>query len=290
MDKNYYELPYTHEELLTLLEKISELENLEGIQGPAGPQGERGPTGPQGPKGDKGDQGEPGPQGLQGLQGEQGPAGKDADVTALQQEIAELKSTINELTQVPEIVIANKNIESEMEYLNERTQDENVIGIVMDPRLAHGLSSFYPYIKIEDFINNKTIQSNSIIEKNKIRSIQGLDLKFEETKLYNTKTKTVYFTKVPCLENSDPSNDTDASWCPRSPLEESVRLLPGDSNYSYSGRTLGFGVDSDTFYNQFKNNEVEVYGYFIFYFEVILKNSTVKIIEVPYSTKIIYNW
>ena len=117
MDNNYYELPYTHEELLALLEKINNLKNLEGIQGPAGPQGEQGPVGPQ------------------------GPPGKDADVSALQQEIAELKSTINELTQVPEIVIANKNIESEMEYLNERTQDKNVIGIIIDPWVYADISS-----------------------------------------------------------------------------------------------------------------------------------------------------
>ena len=85
-EKNYFELPYTHEELVILLDKINDLESSEGIQGP---QGERGPVGPQGPKGDKGEtgpqgiQGEQGPkgdkgeQGDPGPQGEQGPAGKD---------------------------------------------------------------------------------------------------------------------------------------------------------------------------------------------------------------------
>ena len=71
-EKNYFELPYTHEELVILLDKINDLESSEGIQGP---QGERGPAGPQGLKGDKGDKGETGPQGIQGEQGEPGPQG-----------------------------------------------------------------------------------------------------------------------------------------------------------------------------------------------------------------------
>ena len=85
----YFQLGFTHEELIELLEKINNLEVEGGIQGIQGPQGERGPAGPQGiqgPKGDKGDtgpqgiQGEPGPQGIQGPVGPQGPAGKDAEL------------------------------------------------------------------------------------------------------------------------------------------------------------------------------------------------------------------
>lgn len=76
----YFQLGFTHEELVELLEKINNLEIEGGIQGIQGPQGERGPVGPQGPKGDKGEQGEPGPQGEQGPVGPQGPAGKDAEL------------------------------------------------------------------------------------------------------------------------------------------------------------------------------------------------------------------
>ena len=273
MDNKYYELPYTHEELLQILENIKNLTNIEGIQGP---QGEMGPAGPQGPKGDKGDP------------GEQGPAGKDADVTALQQEIEELKSTINKLTQVPEIVIANKNIESEMEYLNERTQDENVIGIIINFKINKSLYHLYPYLTIENFINNKIMQPDSILEKNIIRNIQGIDLKFKESKIYNEETKTLYFTNETRMEDS---SDSDECWDSVSPLDHSVWLIKGDSNHTYSGKTFSFGGinNTDTFVEQFKNNEVEVYGYFIFYFEVLFKDSIVKLIEVPYSTKIIHH-
>ena len=256
MDKDYYQLPYTHEELLELLERIKNLESIEGIQGPAGPQG---------------------------------PPGKDADVSALQQEIAELKSTINELTQVPEIVIANKNIESEMEYLNERTQDENVIGIIINFRIGKSLYYLYPYLVIESFINNKIMQPNSILEKNIIRNIQGIDLKFKETKLYNEQSKTIYFTN----ETRTDSSDSDVCWDSVSPLDHAIWLIKGDSNHTYSGKVFSFGGinNTDIFYEQFKNNEVDVYADFVFYFEVLSKNSSiVKSIEIPYSTKIIYNW
>ena len=195
-EKNYFELPYTHEELMILLDKISDLESSEGIQGP---QGERGPAGPQGIQGPKGDK------------GEQGPAGKDADVTALQQEIAELQSTINELTQVPEIVIANKNIESEMEYLNERTKDENVIGIIIDPYVlptgSYGwsniFSSPFPYFDIYstiEFINNNIIHSNKIEEtrinefkkiKIEMREKESQDLKWAYSGVYHINKKNI---------------------------------------------------------------------------------------------------
>lgn len=47
-ENNYFELPYTHEELVTLLDKMNDLEVSEGIQGPQGPQGEQGPKGEDG--------------------------------------------------------------------------------------------------------------------------------------------------------------------------------------------------------------------------------------------------
>ena len=87
----YFQLGFTHEELVELLEKINNSEVEGGIQGIQGPQGERGPVGPQGPKGDKGETGKDGingkdftfdmftPEQLELLRGPQGEAGKDAE-------------------------------------------------------------------------------------------------------------------------------------------------------------------------------------------------------------------
>ena len=212
MDKDYYQLPYTHEKLLELLERINDLKSIEGIQGPAGPQGERGPMGPQGPQGERGEQG------MQGPQGEQGPAGKDADVSALQQEIAELKSTINELTQVPEIVIANKNIESEMKYLNERIQDENVIGIIIDPYVTFGEYASITH-KWESWINNdwtgspdwycnfkyinNIIRTSNNIKTNKINKINRILIRVSENDFYNIESNTVHIETENIISDSD---------------------------------------------------------------------------------------
>lgn len=275
MNKNYYELPYTHEELLALLEKINNLNNLEGIQGP---QGEQGPMGPQGPKGDKGEQGEAGPE---------GPAGKDADVSVLQQEIEELKSTINELTQLPEIVIANKNIESEMEYLNERTQDENVIGIIIDPKISVSSSSvrFCDFDISLEFINNDCTYFDAI-KTNRIKSMDSFILRFEENNIYNAGV-TLYF------REPIPTSSTNWYWTTTSFLEDSIyhtvkQDIDFDSFKTNEGESFGkcYSLIKDV-----KDKKTELLVYLIFHISLMPNNnapSVIKTIEIPYSTKINY--
>lgn len=65
-----------------------------GPVGPAGPQGVPGPIGPVGPIGPIGPQGIQGIPGPQGPVGPQGPPGTPADTTAIEAEIADLKSQI----------------------------------------------------------------------------------------------------------------------------------------------------------------------------------------------------
>jgi hypothetical protein len=69
-------------EIQRIHELIREIKTIPGPTGPAGADGKPGPTGIAGAKGDKGDAGVPGPQ---------GPAGTAADVTALREEIEQLK-------------------------------------------------------------------------------------------------------------------------------------------------------------------------------------------------------
>jgi hypothetical protein len=68
-----------------------------GEQGPVGPKGDRGEQGipgKQGPKGDRGEKGDTGPQGPQGERGEKGEPGKDADFTAIQNEVNKFKEVL----------------------------------------------------------------------------------------------------------------------------------------------------------------------------------------------------
>jgi hypothetical protein len=69
----------------------------EGLQGPKGDRGDRGDSGIKGAKGDrgeKGDQGERGLQGEKGDKGDKGDPGKDADFTAIQQEVNKFKEVL----------------------------------------------------------------------------------------------------------------------------------------------------------------------------------------------------
>lgn len=73
---------------------------LDGKEGPQGPKGDKGDRGDSGIKGAKGDRGEKGDQGERGLQGEKGDKGdkgdpgKDADFTAIQQEVNKFKEVL----------------------------------------------------------------------------------------------------------------------------------------------------------------------------------------------------
>ena len=73
------------------------LDGKEGLQGPKGDKGDRGDSGIKGAKGDrgeKGDQGERGLQGEKGEKGDKGDPGKDADFTAIQQEVNKFKEVL----------------------------------------------------------------------------------------------------------------------------------------------------------------------------------------------------
>jgi hypothetical protein len=65
-----------------------------GPQGPKGERGEQGLAGKPGLKGDKGDRGEKGDPGPQGEKGEKGDPGKDADFTAIQEEVNKFKEVL----------------------------------------------------------------------------------------------------------------------------------------------------------------------------------------------------
>lgn len=66
----------------------------QGLQGPKGEPGERGIPGIQGPQGEKGDKGDKGDSGPQGEKGDKGDPGKDADFSAIQQEVNKFKDVL----------------------------------------------------------------------------------------------------------------------------------------------------------------------------------------------------
>jgi hypothetical protein len=73
------------------------LDGKEGLQGPKGDKGDRGDPGIKGAKGDrgeKGDQGERGLQGEKGDKGDKGDPGKDADFTAIQEDVNKFKEVL----------------------------------------------------------------------------------------------------------------------------------------------------------------------------------------------------
>ena len=70
------------------------LDGKEGTQGPKGDKGDRGESGIQGLKGNKGDRGEKGDLGPKGEKGDKGDPGKDADFTAIQEEVNKFKEVL----------------------------------------------------------------------------------------------------------------------------------------------------------------------------------------------------
>ena len=70
------------------------LDGKEGPQGPKGDKGDRGDPGIKGAKGDRGEKGNQGERGLQGEKGDKGDPGKDADFTAIQQEVNKFKEVL----------------------------------------------------------------------------------------------------------------------------------------------------------------------------------------------------
>ena len=204
---------------------------------------------------------------------------KDAEIAALQKEIAELKSTINELTQVPEIVIANENIESEMAYLNERIKDENVLGLKIDPyvTLGSGTSNKWEdwldndwtgnpswYCRFK-FVNNTTKTINNIKTK-KIIKINRFLIRISENNLYNIESNTAHVS----TENSI--------------VDLNINITP--KFYDSSNNLIVMGGNSDDYidykekykniyYNSVFNIDIMIYAYMI---------PSMRLIEIPYST------
>lgn len=214
----------------------------------------------------------------------------NTDITMLQQEIAELKSTINELTQIPEIFIANKNIASEMKDLKRKMQDKNIISIVIDPQIVvenSDATDFKLNISVE-FVNNSITYFDSM-KIDKIRSIDSAILKLEESNLYNISTPNFYYKEEP--EARTAGFDC---WNSDSLLERSLKYIESQTiEYSYLKNSSGNGLSQTQGYEliqKVKSNETEISMYCIFYMSLSSNNmpSFTKAIEIPYSTKINY--
>lgn len=196
----------------------------------------------------------------------------------------------NELTQMPEIVIANKNIESEMAYLNEKTQDENVIGIIIDPQISVE-SSYVAFFKLNislEFINNSITYFDSM-KIDRIKSIDSAILKLEENNLYNISTPNFYYKEDPGARTAGYD-----CWSSDSLLERSLKYIESHTiGYSYLEKPSGESLSQAQSYEliqKVKNNETEMSMYCIFHMSLTLNNmpSFAKAIEIPYSTKINY--
>jgi hypothetical protein len=209
------------------------------------------------------------------------------DIAKLKEEIANLKSTINELTQVPEIVIANKYIESEMEYLNEKCKDENVIGIIIGPKIGVESSavSFCSFDISLEFVNNDCIYFDAI-KTNRIKSMDSFILRFEENNIYNAGV-TLYF------REPIPTSSTNWYWATTSFLEDSIyHTVKQDIKFSSfktnEGESFGkcYSLIKDV-----RDKKTELSVHLIFHISLMPNNnapSVIKTIEVPYSTKINY--
>lgn len=214
----------------------------------------------------------------------------NTDITMLQQEIAELKSTINELTQIPEIFIANKNIASEMKDLKRKMQDKSIISIVIDPQIVvenSDATDFKLNISVE-FVNNSITYFDSM-KIDKIRSIDSAILKLEENNLYNISTPNFYYKEDP--EARIAGYDC---WNSESLLERSLKYIESQTiEYSYLKNSSGGSLSQAQGYEliqKVKSNETEISMYCIFYMSLTSNNmpSFAKAIEIPYSTKINY--
>jgi hypothetical protein len=229
------------------------------------------------------------------------------NITALQQEIAELKSTINELTQVPEIVIANKNIESEMEYLNERTKDENVIGIIIDPKIHQinggsvSSSQLEPDARVNfrfevdiKFVNNEIIRSNSIIE-NRIFDIERAFIKLKGEDVFNKETDT-YIYKY----NTDAYDDSWEAFMARISSCNEFMFKYFGNDLITNNSDFGFKplegkeslINTKQFFKKVFNNEAGLQVHFVFHAFLAPLNPTIsayiKPFEIIYSTNVFF--
>lgn len=214
----------------------------------------------------------------------------NTDITMLQQEIAELKSTINELTQIPEIFIANKNITSEMKELKTKMQDKNIISIVIDPQIVvedSDTTGFKLNISLE-YINNSITYFDSM-KVDRIRSIDSAILKLEENNLYNISTPNLYYKEEP--EAKTAGFDC---WSSDSLLERSLKYMEsqtiGYDSFKTPSGDIFIQIQDHDLINKIKSKETELSMHCIFYMSLTSNNmpSFAKTIEIPYSTKINY--
>ena len=216
---------------------------------------------------------------------------ENTDIIMLQQEIAELKSTIKELTQTPEIFIANKNIASEMKDLKKKMQDKNIISIIIDPQIVvenSDATDFKLNISLE-FINNSITYFDSIVV-DKIKSIDNAILKLEENNVYNISTPNLYYKEDPGAKVAGFD-----CWNTESLLERSVNYLANQTiEFNCLKQSNRESISLEQGYDliqKVKNNETEMILYFIFNVSLASYSNTIsfaKTIEIPYSTKINY--
>jgi hypothetical protein len=196
----------------------------------------------------------------------------------------------NELAQMPEIFIANKNIASEMKELKKKMQDKSIISIVIDPQIVvenSDATDFKLNISME-FVNNSITYFDSM-KIDKIRSIDSAILKLEENNLYNISTPNFYY-------KEDPEARTAGydCWNTDSLLERSLKYIENQTIEYNSFKTSSGDVLSQAqgyeLIQNVKNNSTEILMYCIFHMSLTSNNmpSFAKAIEIPYSTKINY--
>ena len=99
------------------------------------------------------------------------------DVMLLEREIEQLQAIIDNIQQVevPEYIVANKNDGQELLFLQEKTQDENVIGIIIDPYIRKVkkevplnanntiIDEFYSFEYDIELVNNRVKEIRKVI-------------------------------------------------------------------------------------------------------------------------------
>ena len=99
------------------------------------------------------------------------------DVMLLEREIEQLQAIIDNIQQIeaPEYIVANKNDGQELLFLQEKTQDENVIGIIIDPYIRKVkkaiplnanntiIDEFYSFEYNIELVNNRVKEIRKVI-------------------------------------------------------------------------------------------------------------------------------
>ena len=209
----------------------------------------------------------------------------DLSKYALQQEVIELRNIIQELTYVPEIVIANKNIESEMEYLNEKCKDENVIGIIIDPYITPAT------FKENSWHNYDLNFPITLINDDKVGHIKEATIKLKENDIYNAELNRYFmydhYTGTSELWKEQPTKTY--SWERFTSTSIGIHCLNKENTDSgfitLSGEKLN-GIHAKDLLRQAYEKETELQIYLTLCIDIKPneKQSYIKTIEIPYST------